>query len=120
MGVFTFGRGNLTFENYGNMFTANDGGGGSTILISLQLALISATLASVLGVIIFIISFRELVSASLLQQSNACVFSTYIYSLFNQGYNGATRQATCLAVMCLLITVTALVVVRVLTERKKK
>ncbi len=233
---YSFGWGNFTFENYKSMFTANDGGGGSAILISLQLALISAMLASVLGVIIctmsrdkkrkynksleavsmipemlpaivivigmmifwntgiynvlpiyrtlvilvvayialflpysiqyvtsaytqfndslplagrttggsksyvflritlpligkgvvtgwmmiFIISFRELVSASLLQPPNTYVISTYIYSLFNQGYNGATQQAMCLAVMCLLITVTALIVVRVLTERKKR
>ncbi|MCD8040369.1 MAG: iron ABC transporter permease [Clostridia bacterium] len=232
---YSFGWGNLTLSNYANMFTANDGGGGNAILISLMLALISATLASVLGMVIctltrrrnrcyktleavgmipemlpaivlvigmmifwntsiynvipiyrtlaimvvayvalflpysiqyissaytqfndslplagrttggsksyvflritlpligkgvitgwmmiFIISFRELVAASLLQPPNTYVISTYIYSLFNQGYNGATQQAMCLAVICLAITVTALILINVTTGRKKK
>lgn len=66
---------------------------------------------------IFIISFRELVSATLLSPTNTLVVSTYIWRQFEQG---RTQLAMCMAVICLIITVGALLVVKVLTERKKK
>ena len=66
---------------------------------------------------IFIISFRELVTATLLSPTNTLVVSTYIWRQFEQGHS---QLAMCMAVICLIITVGALIVVRVLTERKKK
>ena len=66
---------------------------------------------------IFIISFRELVTATLLSPTNTLVVSTYIWRQFEQGHS---QLAMCMAVICLIITVGALLVVKVLTERKKK
>lgn len=66
---------------------------------------------------IFIISFRELVTASLLAPTNTLVVSTYIWRQFEQG---KSQLAMCMAVICLFITVAALILVKILTERKKR
>ncbi|MCD8371939.1 MAG: iron ABC transporter permease [Clostridia bacterium] len=66
---------------------------------------------------IFIISFRELVAASMLEPTNTYVISTYIWRQFEQG---SSQLGMCMAVICLIITVVVLIVVRLLTEREKK
>ncbi len=66
---------------------------------------------------IFIISFRELITASLIAPTNTLVVSTFIMRQFEQG---ESQLGMCMAVMCILITVVALIIVKVLTERKKR
>lgn len=66
---------------------------------------------------IFIISFRELITASLIAPTNTLVVSTFIMRQFEQG---ESQLGMCMAVICLLITVGALIIVKVLTERKKR
>lgn len=95
------------------------GGGKAYVFFRITLPLIGRGVITG-WMMIFIISFRELVAASLLQPPNTYVVSTYIYSLFNQGYNGATQQAMCLAVICLMITVTAHIGVNVTSGNGKR
>ncbi|MCM1440372.1 MAG: iron ABC transporter permease [Roseburia sp.] len=66
---------------------------------------------------IFIISFRELITASLIAPTNTLVVSTFIMRQFEQG---EAQLGMCMAVICLLITVVALAIVKLLTERKKR
>lgn len=65
---------------------------------------------------IFIIAFRELVTASLIAPPNTLVVSTYINREFEQG---SVSLGMAMAVLCVLITTTALLVFnRVVGKRK--
>ncbi|MCC8046467.1 MAG: iron ABC transporter permease [Clostridiales bacterium] len=65
---------------------------------------------------IFIISFRELVTASLIAPPNVLVVSTYINREFEQG---SVSLGMAMAVLCVLITTTALLIMNALTGKKK-
>lgn len=66
---------------------------------------------------IFIIAFRELVTASLIAPPNTLVVSTYINREFEQG---SVSLGMAMAVLCVLITTGALLVMNALTQRKEK
>ena len=66
---------------------------------------------------IFIIAFRELVTASLIAPPNVLVVSTYINREFEQG---SVSLGMAMAVLCVLITTTALLIMNTVTKRKKE
>ena len=66
---------------------------------------------------IFIIAFRELVTASLIAPPNVLVVSTYINREFEQG---SVSLGMAMAVLCVFITTTALLIMNTVTERKKE
>jgi len=92
------------------------GGSKAYVFFRITLPLLSRGIVSG-WMMIFIISFRELVTASLIAPTNTTVVSTYIWRQFEQG---KSQLGMCMAVVCLFITVFALIVVKLLTERKKK
>lgn len=63
----------------------------------------------------FIIAFRELVTASLIAPPNTLVVSTYINREFEQG---SVSLGMAMAVLCVLITTGALLIMNAITERK--
>lgn len=65
---------------------------------------------------IFIIAFRELVTASLIAPPNVLVVSTYINREFEQG---SVSLGMAMAVLCVLITTTALLIMNALIGKKK-
>lgn len=65
---------------------------------------------------IFIIAFRELVTASLIAPPNVLVVSTYINREFEQG---SVSLGMAMAVLCVLITTTALLLMNAAANRKK-
>ena len=68
------------------------------------------------GWMIFIIAFRELVTASLIAPPNTLVVSTYINREFEQG---SVSSGCAMAVLCVLITTTALLVCSRLVGKRK-
>ena len=66
---------------------------------------------------IFIIAFRELVTASLIAPPNTLVVSTYINREFEQG---SVSLGMAMAVLCVLITTTALLVFNRLASKKNE
>jgi iron(III) transport system permease protein len=66
---------------------------------------------------IFIIAFRELVTASLIAPPNTLVVSTYINREFEQG---SVSLGMAMAVLCVLITTTALLIFNAVTNRRKE
>ena len=65
---------------------------------------------------IFIIAFRELVTASLIAPPNVLVVSTYINREFEQG---SVSLGMAMAVLCVAITTTTLLILNTVTNRKK-
>ena len=65
---------------------------------------------------IFIIAFRELVTASLIAPPNTLVVSTYINREFEQG---SVSLGMAMAVLCVLLTTGALLLFNHLTARRK-
>lgn len=65
---------------------------------------------------IFIIAFRELVTASLIAPPNVLVVSTYINREFEQG---SVSLGMAMAVLCVVITTTALLLMNAAANRKK-
>lgn len=65
---------------------------------------------------IFIIVFRELVAASLISPPNVQTVSTFIVREFEQG---SASVAMAMALICVLITTTLLIVLNYITGRKK-
>ena len=65
---------------------------------------------------IFIIAFRELVTASLIAPPNVLVVSTYINREFEQG---SVSLGMAMAVLCVAITTTTLLILNAVTSRKK-
>lgn len=68
-------------------------------------------------VIIFIIAFRELITASLIAPPNTLVVSTYINREFEQG---SVSLGMAMAVICVLITTTALLIFNRLVGKQKR
>ena len=66
---------------------------------------------------IFIIAFRELVTASLIAPPNTLVVSTYINREFEQG---SVSLGMAMAVLCVLITTTTLLVMNAISSRGVK
>lgn len=66
---------------------------------------------------IFIIAFRELVTASLIAPPNTLVVSTYINREFEQG---SVSLGMAMAVLCVLITTTALLIFNRLVDKRKE
>lgn len=64
----------------------------------------------------FIIAFRELVTASLIAPPNTLVVSTYIVREFEQG---SVSIGMAMAVLCVLFTTTALVILNTVIDRQK-
>ena len=64
----------------------------------------------------FIISFRELVTASLIAPPNTLVVSTYIMREFEQG---SVSVGMAMAVICVLLTTTALLILNRFTSKQK-
>ena len=65
---------------------------------------------------IFIIAFRELVTARLIAPHNVLVVSTYINREFEQG---SVSLGMAMAVLCVAITTTTLLILNTITNRKK-
>ena len=65
---------------------------------------------------IFIIAFRELVTASLIAPPNTLVVSTYINREFEQG---SVSSGMAMAVLCVLITCVALLLFNHFTDDRK-
>ena len=68
------------------------------------------------GMMIFIIAFRELVTASLIAPPNTLVVSTYINREFEQG---SVSSGMAMAVLCVLITCAALLLFNHFTDDRK-
>ncbi|MDO4837042.1 MAG: iron ABC transporter permease [Clostridia bacterium] len=66
---------------------------------------------------IFIIAFRELVTASLIAPPNTLVVSTYINREFEQG---SVSLGMAMAVLCVLITTTALLIFNAVTRKRSE
>lgn len=64
----------------------------------------------------FIISFRELVTASLIAPPNTLVISTYIVREFEQG---SVSVGMAMAVLCVLFTTTALLILNRFIDKQK-
>lgn len=64
----------------------------------------------------FIIAFRELVTASLIAPPNTLVVSTYIMREFEQG---SVSVGMAMAVLCVLFTTTALLILNRFIDRQK-
>ena len=64
----------------------------------------------------FIIAFRELVTASLIAPPNTLVVSTYIVREFEQG---SVSVGMAMAVLCVLFTTTALLILNTVIDRQK-
>ena len=64
----------------------------------------------------FIISFRELVTASLIAPPNTLIVSTYIVREFEQG---SVSIGMAMAVLCVLFTTTALLILNRFIDRQK-
>lgn len=64
----------------------------------------------------FIISFRELVTASLIAPPNTLVISTYIVREFEQG---SVSVGMAMAVLCVLFTTTALLILNTAIDKKR-
>lgn len=65
----------------------------------------------------FIIAFRELVTASLIAPPNTLVVSTYIMREFEQG---SVSVGMAMAVLCVLFTTTALLILNTVIDRSSK
>lgn len=65
----------------------------------------------------FIIAFRELVTASLIAPPNTLVVSTYIMREFEQG---SVSIGMAMAVLCVLFTTTALLILNTVIDRRTK
>ena len=66
---------------------------------------------------IFIIAFRELVTASLIAPVNVLVVSTYINREFEQG---SVSEGMAMAVLCVIVTTGSLVLIEALSSGRKK
>lgn len=66
---------------------------------------------------IFIISFRELVASSLISPPNVLTVSTFIVREFEQG---SVSVGMAMAVICVLLTTTALIILNYFVDREKE
>lgn len=99
-----------------NLVQAGRTFGGSPAYVFRRVTLPMISKGIVAGwMMIFIIAFRELVTASLIAPPNTLVVSTYINREFEQG---SVSLGMAMAVLCVLITTGTLLVMNALTERK--
>ena len=91
------------------------GGSPSYVFRRVTLPMISRSIFAA-WMMIFIISFRELVTASLIAPPNILVVSTYINREFEQG---SVSLGMAMAVLCVLITTTALLLFNHFLEKTK-
>lgn len=96
----------------GKISGASDG----YIFRKITLPLIAPSISSA-AMMTFIISFRELVASSIISPPNVLTVSTFITSEFNQG---SVSVGMAMAVICVLITTTLLIVLNVAQNRKRK
>lgn len=100
-----------------NLIQAGRTFGGSPLYVFRRVTLPMISRGILAGwMMIFIIAFRELVTASLIAPPNVLVVSTYINREFEQG---SVSLGMAMAVLCVLITTTALLVMNAATNRKK-
>ncbi len=66
---------------------------------------------------IFIISFRELVASSLISPPNMLTVSTFIVREFEQG---SVSVGMAMAVICVILTTTALIILNYFVDRRRK
>lgn len=92
------------------------GGSGAYVFRRITLPMISKGIFAG-WMMIFIIAFRELVTASLIAPPNTLVVSTYINREFEQG---SVSLGMAMAVLCVLITTTALLIFNRLTGKGKE
>ena len=91
--------------------------GGSPGYVFLRITLPMISRGILAGwMMIFIIAFRELVTASLIAPPNTLVVSTYINREFEQG---SVSLGMAMAVLCVLITTIALLLCNRLTRKKE-
>ncbi len=91
------------------------GGSPAYVFRRITLPMISKGIVSS-WMMIFIIAFRELVTASLIAPPNTLVVSTYISREFEQG---SVSMGMAMAVLCVLITTTLLLVMNALSTRRE-
>ena len=91
--------------------------GGSPIYIFRRITLPLITKGVLTGwMMTFIIAFRELVTASLIAPPNVLVISTYIVREFEQG---SVSVGMAMAVLCVLFTTTALLILNRFIDKQK-
>ena len=100
-----------------NLIQAGRTFGGSPLYVFRRVTLPMISRGILAGwMMIFIIAFRELVTASLIAPPNVLVVSTYINREFEQG---SVSLGMAMAVLCVLITTTALLLMNAAANRKK-
>lgn len=100
-----------------NLIQAGRTFGGSPLYVFRRITLPMISRGILSGwMMIFIIAFRELVTASLIAPPNVLVVSTYINREFEQG---SVSLGMAMAVLCVLITTTALLIMNAVTDRRK-
>ena len=92
------------------------GGGSAYVFRRITLPMISRGIFAG-WMMIFIISFRELVTASLIAPPNTLVVSTYINREFEQG---SVSLGMAMAVLCVLITTAALMIFNCCVNRRER
>ena len=91
--------------------------GGSKLYIFRRITLPLVMKGVISGwMMIFIISFRELVASSLISPPNVLTVSTFIVREFEQG---SVSTGMAMAVICVLLSTTALILLNRFTEREK-
>lgn len=101
----------------GNLEAAAQVFGGSPLYIFRRVTLPLITKGVLTGwMMTFIISFRELVTASLIAPPNTLVVSTYIVREFEQG---SVSIGMAMAVLCVLFTTTALLILNHFIDKQK-
>ena len=112
LGASSFTQINRSLMSAGQVF------GGSPLYIFRRITLPLIAKGIVTGwMMTFIISFRELVTASLIAPPNTLVISTYIVREFEQG---SVSVGMAMAVLCVLFTTTALLILNTVIARDIK
>lgn len=101
-----------------NLQAAGQVSGGSKMYVFRKITL-PLVMKGVMGgwMMIFIISFRELVASSLIAPPNVLTVSTFIVREFEQG---SVSVGMAMAVICVLLTTTALVLLNRFMEKERK
>lgn len=101
-----------------NLLEAGRSFGGSTVYIFFKITL-PLLFKGILTawMMTFIIAFRELIAAVMLAPPNTLTVSTFIVREFEQG---SVSVGMAMAVVCVLITTTSLLVINYFTQKEKK
>lgn len=101
----------------GSLISAGQVFGGSPFYIFRRITLPLISKGVLTGwMMTFIIAFRELVTASLIAPPNTLVVSTYIVREFEQG---SVSVGMAMAVLCVLFTTTALLILNTVIDKQK-